>query len=198
MLSTGINYALYVLLFISLASCSKSKQSDLIIKLQPKESLVLEMNAYSCFQVRTGINLRDKYVEPDFPGPVVMFNKMTLEWTKTTKLFIHSVQIKFRGAGIAGGSTTCNITPDLPALFEDSTVNSTALYDQGTFLGKGVVTSHPRCRVVCSLPLADPDFPDIAATGEVIVKASEVTNEGAENEKYFRIRSRFNVSVRPN
>jgi hypothetical protein len=190
---------LLALLFGGLASCGKKAEESLIIKMIPKESLVLEFNAYSCIQILNGIRTVDGgYATPDVSGPVVLFNKMSIQWTKDTKLYVHMLKIKFKGGGIAGGETTCDLTRDFPALFEYPINNpNDAYFEAGGFKEKGTIVSNPKCRLACSIPLADPEKPEIAATGEVLVKATEVTDEGTEKEKNFRVRSRFIVRVLP-
>jgi hypothetical protein len=83
-------------------------------------------------------------------------------------------------------------TPDAASI-----QSPTGIYSAGIFSGKGIVTSNPRCRVACSLPLANPDHPEISASGELTVNASEVTNEGSESEKYFRVKSKFRIRITP-
>lgn len=182
----------------ALTSCGKKADSNLVVSLVPSDSIVLEFDAYSCTQIVTGIvGVDGQRVGPDIKGPVVLFNKMTMEWKKTSKLYIHDASIRFRGSGIQGGEAVCNITADLPALFESSAAGNSSYYSNGGFIQKGKVTSNPNCRVACSLPLANPDVPEISATGELTVKASEVANEGTDDEKYYRVKSRVTVHVRP-
>lgn len=182
-------------------SCAQKTDSALEINIIPKQSIVLEFNAYSCQQYvdNNGIyRLPDgTQVPPAVAGPVVQFNRMNIKWKKSSKLFIHTLQIKFRGAGIAGGEAKCDLTAELSPLFESAAAGNSAIFESGGFKGAGTINSHPRCRVICPLPLADPDVPEISAVGEVIMKASEITNEGTDQEKIYRIRTRMTVVVRP-
>ena len=185
-------------LFITVGSCGKKVDSSLIVKMIPSETLVLEFNAFSCLQIVTGIRTSDGFVTPAIQGPLIQFNRMTLEWTKSTsKLFLNSAKIKFRGVGIKGGETVCDLTGELPSLFEAREANNSAIYSAGGFNTKGKITSNPDCRIVCSMPLESSEVTEISATGELTIKGSELTNEGTESEKYFRVRSRLIVSVRP-
>ena len=189
-----------IAVFLIIASCGAKKEDELEVRLMPKDSLVLEFNAYSCLQILEGIRTIDGFVTPAIAGPVVQFNKMTLKWKKNTKLYIHYAKMKFRGAGIAGGETKCDFTNDLPSLFESTEAANTGKYTEGAIqenMANQVISSNPRCRIACSIPLADPDYPEIAGSGELTVKASEVTNEGKETEKYFRVKSRFKISIQP-
>lgn len=183
---------------VMLGSCAQQDDSSLVINFIPKETLVLDFSAFSCRQVLEGVRTADgAYVTPIITGPVVQFNRISMEWKKTTKLALHTIQIKFKGSGIEGGSTKCDLTYDLPALFETSTEGNTVSFDNGIFQGKGKIYTNSKCRIACSIPLEDPEVPEISAVGEVIVKASEITNEGTDNEKIFRVRTRINVRVRP-
>jgi hypothetical protein len=184
-------------LFLGLSSCGQKADSGLIVKLIPKESLVLEFNAYTCLQIIEGIRTIDGFVAPAVTGPVVQFNRMSMQWTKDTKLYVHSAKIKFRGGGIKGGETICDLTNDLPFLFESTGANNSGKYEAGGFLKPETANSNPKCRVVCSLPLENEEQPEISATGELIVKASEVSNEGEESEKVFRVKSKFRVTIKP-
>lgn len=183
-------------------SCGKKPESDLVLKLSPNESLVLEMDAYSCGQVLDGIVTdTGTYVTPKYKGPVVQFNRFSMQWKKSTKLFVHQAKIKFLGSGIQGGEATCDLTSSLKEFFEREVTAQTQsplnIYSGDTFLGAGTITSNPKCRVACSVPLTDPERPEITASGEITVKASELTNEGAEDEKYFRVKSNFRIRVVP-
>jgi len=186
-------------LILGIGSCGQKKESDLEIKISANQAIVLEYDAYSCLQLLTGIRGTDgTYVTPEIKGPVVTFNNMSFKWKKTSKLYISQAKIKFKGSGIRGGETSCDLTKDLYYLFEaDSTVNSPALYSNGTFFSAGTITTNPKCRITCSMPLANPNVPEIAATGELVVKATEVNNEGTTDEKYFRVRSNYQVRVTP-
>lgn len=185
-------------LFMGLGSCGTKVDNSLIIKLIPSDTLVLEFNAYSCQQIEAGIRTANGFLTPAIEGPIVQFNRMTLEWKKSTsKLFVNSAKIKFRGAGIKGGETICDLTGELPSLFETSAANNSAIYSAGGFNTKGKITSNPNCRIVCSMPLENTETPEISATGELTIKGSELTNEGTESEKYFRVKSRVTISVKP-
>lgn len=187
------------LLFPFLSSCSKKLSDDLEIKISPAETIVLGLNAYSCAQIVRG-EVGFNYT-PEFSAPIVVFNKFTMKWKKSTKLIINQVKIKFRGAGIAGGESTCDLTGEIGPYFEST--NALALqdpldtYSGGTFTQKGTIVSDPRCRVICNVPLQDPEVPEINANGELLVRATELTNEGQDNEKYYRVKSRFTLKVVP-
>jgi len=202
--------------FFVLGSCGKKPDSDLVIKISPNESLVLEMSAYSCQQIVDGIKTDNGVIDPAIKGPVVLFNKLSLQWKRSTKLFIHQAKIKFTGSGIQGGESSCELTQYLPSFFESTaeTISlrvpatpattamplnqlQAAMYNASTFEAAGTIVSNPKCRVACSLPLVNAENPEISAAGELTVKASELTNEGTEEEKYFRIKSKFKIRVVP-
>lgn len=186
---------------VGLGSCAQKSDSALEIRMTPKESIVLEFNAYSCQQF---VDNNGQYrlpdgtqVPPAIQGPVVQFNRMSIQWKKSTKLFIHTLQIKFRGAGIAGGEQKCDLTAELTPLFESAAANNAAVYESGGFTKAGTITSHPRCRVVCPIALSNTDVPEITATGEVTLKASEITNAGTDQEKIYRVKTRMTVLIKP-
>jgi hypothetical protein len=85
----------------------------------------------------------------------------------------------------------------LLALFESTNANNSAIFKGGEFLAKGKITSNPNCRIPCSLPLVDPEKPEIMATGELIIKASEVAGSGTDEEVWHRVRSTFNFIIKP-
>lgn len=183
-------------------SCGKKQESDLVLKISPPDSLVIEMDAFSCGQWLEGIVTdTGAYVTPKYKGPVVQFNSFSMEWKRSSKLFITQAKIKFTGSGIQGGETTCELTSSLRDFFERDTTaqtqNPVGIFSGQAFLGKGIVTINPKCNVVCSIPLANEDRPEISASGEMMVKASELTNEGKEDEKYFRVKSTFRIRVVP-
>lgn len=186
-----------------LGSCGKKPDSDLIIKLSPPDSPILQMDAYSCAQRIEGITdtTTGNPVTPKYKGPVVIFNRMTMEWKKSTKLFVTQAKIIFRGSGIQGGEETCELSPSFFDFFERetsaATQSPTGIYSADTFLGKGIVTTNPKCRVICSVTLADPERPEISASAELSVRAVELTNEGKEDEKYFRVKSTFRARIVP-
>jgi hypothetical protein len=197
---------LYIASFALLSSCGKTADNTLKVSFQPKESLVIEKSVYSCFQsvvLRGGfLDRNGNLVPPEVQGPLVQFNRLKMEWTRNNKLYIHSLQIRFRGAGISGGESVCDLSTELMWLFEKEgptgdRVNDPALYDAGTFFKKGEIISNPLCRIACPIALADMNVPEISAVGEVTVKGTEVTDEGTDEEKVFRVRTRVNVIVRP-
>lgn len=206
-----------VLLLVAVGSCGKKPQDDLVLKIVPTETLVLELNAYSCDQIIEGINNETGggVVDPSIRGPVVLFNRMSMQWKKNTKLIVHQAKIRFTGVGLQGGESSCELTQYLNSFFEseeaigvrvpavtsadptENEIRKKNLFLGGMFMAPGTITSNPRCRIACPLSLANPDRPEISASGELTVKASELTNEGAENEKYYRVKSTFRIRVVP-
>lgn len=187
-------------LFGVLSSCGKKSEQFLIVKLVPKDTLVLEVPAaYSCLQIVSGISSSTGgVVTPEVAGPLIQFNRMTMEWTKeNVPLHVHSAKLVIRGSGIAGGETTCDLTLQVAPLFESSAANNSAYFKGGEFLAKGKITSNPNCRIPCTVPLDDPDKPEIMATGELTVKASEVANLDTDEEVWHRVKSTFRFIIKP-
>ena len=180
-------------------SCNKSAPQDLVIKITPEDSYVLDLNAYSCAQIVRGIG-PGSIEGPAISGPIVIFNKMSLEWKKSTELFIAQAKFKFTSAGITGGESTCDITGEIPALFEVGRYDQQSpknIFVTSTFGGQGSVESNPNCKVVCNIPLVNRDVPEINGSGELTIKAFELTNKGKEDERYYRVKSKFRVKISP-
>ncbi len=186
-------------LFGTLSSCGKKGDQSLIVKLVPKDTLVLEVPAaYSCMQIVAGIQTSDGNLVPEVAGPLIQFNRMSLEWTKENiPLHVHSAKLKIIGNGIVGGETTCDLTLQLLPLFESSDANNSNIFKGGEFLKNGRIDSNPNCRIPCSIPLVDPEKPEIMATGELIVKASEIASSGTDEEVWHRVRSSFRFVIKP-
>lgn len=185
--------------FMSLASCGKKGDQYLIVKLVPKDSLVLEVGAgYSCFLRVTGIVGSDGSIVPaDIPGPLVMFNRMTIEWKKTgVPLYLHAAKLELRSSGISQGVSKCDLTTELAPLFDSYSANS-SVFTGGKFTTAGKITSNPICRIMCPIKLLDENVPEISATGILTLKASEVANENTDEEAWHRVRTTFNVTIRP-
>lgn len=195
---------LWMFLFITLASCGEPAEQTLIIALSPMETLVVETpKTLSCKAQLTGTgSTTDPFPGGDVSGPLIKFNRFAMEWTKaSTTLYINSARIVFTSQGISGGQVSCDLTEQLPFLFEgSSSVNANAdptIFTNGAFIQKGKIVSNPVCRIPCTIPLADPNVPEITAFGELVVKGTEVINEGEINEVNYRVRSRFVVRIIP-
>lgn len=194
-----IFFVLITFLTITELSCGKKAPEDLVIKISPDDSYVLDLNAYSCSQTVRGVG-PGSLEGPSISGPIVLFNKMTLEWKKSTELYIAQVKFKFTSNGITGGESVCDITGEIPALFEVGRYGEqtpTDSFKNSTFVKSGTVFSNPLCRIACNIPLINKEVPEISGSGELTIKAFELTNKGAENERYYRVRSKFRVKISP-